>query len=141
MSRFTMPAGPDADGNPIQEHGFGIVMRIAVIIKSRHNLDLIPVISTAATLTSTISAAATAAALAIIRPPAGAALNKGSVRASDRLGPPAAALLFDYVKLDLLPVAETLESVGVNRRVVSEAVAASIVGNNETESLLGICGY
>ena len=136
-----MTAGPDADGNPIQEHGFSIVMRIAVIINSRHNLDLIPVISTAATLTSAISAAAATAALAIIRPPAGAALNKGSVRASDRLGPPAAALLFDYVKLHLLPVAETLESVGVNRRVVSEAVGGSIVGNNETESLLGICGY
>ena len=136
-----MTAGPDADGNSIQEHGFGIVMRIAVIIKSRHNLDLIPVISTTATLTSTISAAATTAAPAFIRPPAGAALDKGPVRASDRLGPPAAALLFDYVKLHLLPVTETLESVGVNRRVVSEAVAASIVGNNETESLLGICGY
>ena len=137
-------AGPDADSNPIHEHGVGIVRRIAVIINSRHNLDLIPVISTTAALTSAISAAATAAtaatALAFI-PPAGAALDKGSVRASDRLGPPAAALLFDYVKLHLLPVAETLESVGVNRRVVSEAVAASIVGNNETESLLGICGY
>jgi len=139
-----MTAGPDADSNPIHEHGVGIVRRIAVIINSRHNLDLIPVISTTAALTSAISAAATAAAaataLAFI-PPAGAALDKGSVRASDRLGPPAAALLFDYVKLHLLPVAETLESVGVNRRVVSEAVAASIVGNNETESLLGICGY
>ena len=139
-----MAAGPDADSNPIHEHGVGIVRRIAVIINSRHNLDLIPVISTTAALTSAISAAATAAtaatALAFI-PPAGAALDKGSVRASDRLGPPAAALLFDYVKLHLLPVAETLESVGVNRRVVSEAVAASIVGNNETESLLGICGY
>ena len=139
-----MMAGPDADSNPIHEHGVGIVRRIAVIINSKHNLDLIPVISTTAALTSAISAAATAAtaatALAFI-PPAGAALDKGSVRASDRLGPPAAALLFDYVKLHLLPVAETLESVGVNRRVVSEAVAASIVGNNETESLLGICGY
>ena len=134
-----MAAGPDADSNPIHEHGVGIVRRIAVIINSRHNLDLIPVISTTAALTSAISAAATAA-LAFI-PPAGAALDKGSVRASDRLGPPAAALLFDYVKLHLLPVTETLESVGVNRRVVSEAVAASIVGNNETESLLGICGY
>ena len=137
-----MAAGPDADSNPIHEHGVGIVRRIAVIINSRHNLDLIPVISTTAALTSTISAAATAAATALaFIPPAGAALDKGSVRASDRLGPPAAALLFDYVKLHLLPVAETLESVGVNRRVVSEAVAASIVGNNETESLLGICGY
>ena len=135
-----MAAGPDADSNPIHEHGVGFVRRIAVIINSRHNLDLIPVISTTAALTSAISAAATATALAFI-PPAGAALDKGSVRASDRLGPPAAALLFDYVKLHLLPVAETLESVGVNRRVVSEAVAASIVGNNETESLLGICGY
>ena len=109
-----------------------------------HFLDLITIVSSASALISAVSAlisAVTSAttALVVIGPPAGAALDKGPVRASDRLGPPAAALLFDYVKLHLLPVAETLESVGVNRRVVSEAVPASIVGDNETESLLGVC--
>ena len=101
--------------------------------------DLKTIISTIAALVAAAISAATLAVVIIVRrPPACRTLNWDSTRPTDALGAAASTFLFHNVEFDLLAISKALESVGMNGRVVSKAVGAAIVGDNESKALLGV---